>query len=131
MSFYTGIKQIMSSDASLNEYTSNSIYAMSSLEEIKESERSIIVYGYNKDGIEGSLDNPEELSIWSIYIYIGSPRAATVFSISTRLNEYLNRYKDSNFRNIRFISGGREPEFDSENNVYYTDLEFSAIYQGD
>jgi hypothetical protein len=126
MSFYQDVKTVMTGDSSINAIA-DGIYAKRNLAEIREGEDTLIVYDYSKVGIESSVDNPEYLSYWRIYVYVGSPNAADVFSISDRLSEYLNSYRSDSILNIQFTSDNQS--YDSDNAVYYNDLEFTAIYQ--
>lgn len=130
MSFIENIATIMNADASLNsmvDYILAKRLVSLSSGDINEKEDSLIVYNYKKIDSISTKDDKDYLQKWRLLVAVQSPDNEKVYNISTRLQEYLENYKDDNVRSIRF-SPEWDETFDNNEKVYVTDAEFEITY---
>lgn len=115
----------MNADASLNALVDN-IYGKRTMPGTDEENESVLIFDYDKEESISTRSSTDVLSTWRLYIYVGSKVPSEVFSISDRVQEYLEGYTDEHVKLIKYLD--ENEGFDDELDIHYNDIEYYVIY---
>jgi len=130
MTFQDKIYIAMEGDSSINSHIDHLFTTRMTDEEegdiVDEKNDTIVVIHSEEIDYMDSLDDAGYLQYWSLAVYIGSPKASSVWALKELIKNYLIVYSGDGIEAIEFENATEG--YDEDEDIRFSDLRFRALY---